>query len=76
MAKVACLLRGQALVERLRETRPIAVRLKRATERRERLHKRAVGLKDDIDLLKEGLKVRHVLLRQVLEQIEAEDVWI
>ena len=46
------------LVERLRASRPVAVRLKRATERREHLHKRAVGLKEEIDLLKEGLKVR------------------
>ena len=42
-------------------------------ERRERLHKRALTLKEDIDLFRKGVKVRNTFLRQVLDQIEAED---
>ena len=33
-------------------------------------------MKEEIELLKEGLKVRHVLLKSVLDQIAAEDVRI
>ena len=43
------------------------------TERSARLRKRAAGLQEEIDLLKEGLNIRHVLLRSVRDQIAAED---
>ena len=61
------------IVEDIRAAKPLAVRWRRALEKRKKLVKQADGIREEIALLKDSLMNRHQALREVKGQQETEE---